>query len=67
MWKDYEDNIEIPAIVLMESVGTKAAQVVFLNMRNMDKLLVPEKKQDEDKRRILSRKTGWQGSRSWSW
>ena len=54
MWKDYEDNIEIPAIVLMESMGTEAAQVVFLSMRNMDKLLEPEKKQDEDKRIVNS-------------
>ena len=48
LWKDYEDNIEIPAIVLMESMGTEAAQVVFLSMRNMDKLLEPSSEKQRD-------------------
>ena len=54
LWKEYEDNIEIPAIVLMESMGTEAAQVVFLSMRNMDKLLVPSSDQPDVSQKIVN-------------
>ena len=40
-WRNYEDNIEIPALVLMENMNSESAQVVFLSMRNIDKLLCP--------------------------
>ena len=32
----------------MESMGTEAAQVVFLSMRNMDKLLEPSSEKQRD-------------------
>lgn len=54
VWKDYEDNIEIPAIVLMESMGTEAAQVVFLSMRNIDKLLAPSSIEEDNKQIVNS-------------
>ena len=41
VWHQYQDQVEIPALVLMESMQGDAAQVVFLSMRNIDKLLVP--------------------------
>jgi len=40
-WKDYSDNIEIPALVLMENMNSEGSQVVFLSLRNLEKLLVP--------------------------
>ena len=40
-WRDYSDTANIPAQVLMENMNGEAAQVVFLSMRNMEKLLVP--------------------------
>jgi len=40
-WKDYSDNIEIPAVVLMENMNSEGSQVVFLSLRNLEKLLVP--------------------------
>merc|ERR1740124_1731264 len=40
-WKDYTDNIEIPALVLMENMNSEGSQVVFLSLRNLEKLLVP--------------------------
>ena len=41
LWRQYDDNIEIPAIVLMETMESEAAQVVFISMRNIDQLLSP--------------------------
>merc|ERR1719206_366034 len=40
-WKDYSDNIEIPALVLMENMNSEGSQVVFLSLRNLEKLLIP--------------------------
>merc|ERR1740124_18141 len=40
-WKDYSDNIEIPALVLMENMNSEGSQVAFLSLRNLEKLLVP--------------------------
>ena len=40
-WQLYQDMAEIPALVLMESINGESAQVVFLSMRNIDKLLSP--------------------------
>ena len=40
-WQNYSDIIQIPAVVLMENMDREAAQVVFLSMRNMEKLLLP--------------------------
>lgn len=39
-WKNYTDSIQIPALVLMENMNTEASQIIFLSMRNLDKLLV---------------------------
>merc|ERR1719192_2709299 len=41
IWQNYTDTIQIPAVVLMENMNREAAQVVFLSMRNMEKLLLP--------------------------
>ena len=45
VWREYEDHVAVPAVVLMESINTEAARVVFLSMRNIDRLLAPEQKQ----------------------
>jgi len=39
-WKNYTDNIQIPALVLMENMNTEGSQVVFLSLRNLERLLV---------------------------
>ena len=46
-WQNYSDVIQIPAVVLMENMNREAAQVVFLSMRNMEKLLVPGSDESE--------------------
>ena len=46
-WQNYSDTIQIPAVVLMENMNREAAQVVFLSMRNMEKLLVPASDESE--------------------
>jgi len=40
-WKDYSDKMEIPALVLMENMNSEGSQVVFLSLRNLEKLLIP--------------------------
>jgi len=40
-WKHYSDNIEIPAVVLMENMNMEGSEVVFLSLRNLEKLLDP--------------------------
>ena len=46
-WQNYSDIIQIPTVVLMENMNREAAQVVFLSMRNMEKLLVPGSDESE--------------------
>ena len=46
-WQNYSDVIQIPAVVLMENMDREAAQVVFLSMRNMEKLLLPRSEGSE--------------------
>ena len=47
-WQHYTDNIQIPAIVLMETMEQEAAKVVFISMRNIEKLLSPGHSDDSD-------------------
>ena len=47
IWQNYSDTLQIPAVVLMENMNREAAQVVFLSMRNMEKLLLPRSDESE--------------------
>jgi len=40
-WQDYQDSIEIPALVLMENMKNDVAEIVFLSFKNLEHLLLP--------------------------
>ena len=41
-WRDYQDTVEVPSLVLMENMGAEGAHVIFLSWRHMEELVEVE-------------------------
>ena len=40
-WKRYGDRVVVPALVLMENMDSEGSQVVFISLRNLEKIVAP--------------------------